>query len=276
MSNYEDLKEYFYKKEKINLSLYKESQMKRRIETFMQQEVGSVDYDKFLFKLSTDKDVVKKFKDRITINVTEFFRNPAVWNTIEKTVIPSLIEKNSSLTIWSAGCSTGEEPYSLAMLLSENFNGVKWKIIASDLDELVLEKSKTGQYGLSQISSIDDTLKEKYFKKLNPQDIKNPNWYMLNEPVYQIDPKLKRNIEFMQHNLLASPFPKNVDLILCRNVVIYFTEETKAKLYENFNESLKDNGIIVIGSTEQIINHSEKGYTKLADWTFIKSNKKGE
>lgn len=272
MSTYKDLIEVFYKKTKIDLSLYKEGQMKRRIDTFIQQEIGSVDYGKFVDKLSKDNDLLDRFKERITINVTEFFRNPSVWDTIEKDVIPKLLatSKNNKLTIFSAGCSSGEEPYSLAMLLSEKFPQIKWNIIAGDLDATVLEKCRTGQYGLSQIKELDEAFRSKYFTEVKGVNIKNPDWFMLNEPVYQIDPKLKRNIEFKQINLLEDKFPKNYDLILCRNVVIYFTEETKAELYIKFNQALRQDGILVIGSTEQIINYKEKGYEKFADWTFIK------
>lgn len=272
MGTYKSLIDFFYKKTKIDLSLYKEGQMKRRIETFIQQEIGSVDYNKFIDKLSKDKDLLDRFKERITINVTEFFRNPGVWANIENNVIPKLIKDSNSnkLTIWSAGCSSGEEPYSLAMLLSEKFPKVKWKIIASDLDATVLEKCKSGQYGKSQISTLDGVFKDKYFTQVKDSEVKNPDWFMLNEPVFQIDSKLRRNIEFRQHNLLQDQFPKDVDLILCRNVVIYFTEETKAELYINFCKSLRQGGVLVIGSTEQIINHKEKGYEKMADWTFVK------
>lgn len=274
MKRYEDFIDYFYKKTKINLALYKENQMKRRIETFIEQEIGSVDYSEFMDKLDKDKDLLFRFKDRITINVTEFFRNPTIWNTIETTVLPQLIKtaKNNKITIWSAGCSSGEEPYSLAMLLSEKFTDLNWKIIATDLDITVLNKCKVGQYGSFQIANLDDKLKKKYFKEVKDADIKNPEGFITGEEVYEIDSKLRSKIEFKQQNLLEDRFPQNVDLILCRNVVIYFTEETKSELYQKFCDSLRQDGMLVIGSTEQIVDYRGKGFSKAADWTFVKSN----
>ena len=274
MKCYEDLIDFFYKKANINLSLYKENQMKRRIETFINQEIGKVDYAQFIDKLNKDEDLLFRFKDRITINVTEFFRNPAVWENLKTKVIPEIIKSSDKkkLTIWSAGCSSGEEPYSLAMLMEENFPKVDWRILATDLDVTVLEKCKIGQYGSYQVSTLNDKLKEKYFKEISASDIKNQDGFITGESVFEIDKKLRNRIEFKRQNLLEDIFPKNVDLILCRNVVIYFTEETKSVLYQRFADALRDQGILVIGNTEHIVDYKSKGFTKIADWTFEKTN----
>lgn len=274
MKNYEDLVSFFYKKTKINLALYKENQMKRRIETFIAQEIGDVDYKSFIERLDKDIDLLNRFKDRITINVTEFYRNPNMWDNLRANVIPYLLKtsKKKKLNIWSAGCSTGEEPYSLAMLLEDEFSHVEWKILATDLDELVLKKCKSGRYSLYQVDTLDEKKKKKYFKEVPSSQISSSEGFLASEKVFEISPELRKNIEFKQHNLLEDKFPSDVDLILCRNVVIYFTEDTKSELYQRFSNSLRQDGILVIGNTEHIVDYRSKGFEKMADWTFKKIN----
>lgn len=272
MSNYEDLVSFFYKKTKINLALYKENQMKRRIETFISQEIGEVDYNDFINKLDRDKDLLDRFKDRITINVTEFYRNPNMWDNLRSNVIPYLLKttKNKKLTIWSAGCSTGEEPYSLAMLLDDEYPNTDWKILATDLDEFVLKKSKAGRYSSYQVNTLDEKKKKKYLKEVPSSQISSSEGFLSSETVFEISPELKKKIEFKQHNLLEDKFPTDIDLILCRNVVIYFTEETKSELYQRFSNSLRHEGVLIIGNTEHIVDYRSKGFEKMADWTFNK------
>lgn len=268
--NYQDFIKYFKNRTKIDLNLYKEAQMKRRLETFIAAEIGEVNYSAFIDKLNKDKDLFSRLKDRITINVTEFYRNPNVWNRIKDVVIPELIKDKKTLTIWSAACSSGEEPYSLAMLLNEHFKNINWKILATDLDETILNKASRGIYGEYQISSLDPKLKEKYFTEVDLSNAKHGDGFVSGESIYEISKDLKKKVVFKQHNLLADEFPKDVDLILCRNVVIYFTEESKAVLYEKFYNTLRKDGMIVIGSTEHIANYSKIGFDKFEDWIFKK------
>lgn len=270
MGSYEDLISFFYKKTKINLALYKEGQMRRRIETFIAQEIREVNYKEFIDKLDKDKDLLDRFKDRITINVTEFYRNPNMWDNLKTNIIPYLLKTGNKrkITIWSAGCSTGEEPYSLAMLLDDDFPNVDWKIVATDLDALVLKKCQAGRYGLYQVSTLDEDKKKKYFEEVPTSKINSSEGFLSTEKVFEISSNLKKRIEFKQHNLLEDSFPKDVDLILCRNVVIYFTEETKNELYQRFSKSLRQDGVLVIGNTEHIVDYGSKGFEKMADWTF--------
>lgn len=268
--NYQDFIIYFKKKTKIDLNLYKEAQMKRRLETFIAAEIGKVDYAAFIERLNKDSELFGKLKDRITINVTEFYRNPKIWENIKDKVIPELVKDKKTITIWSAACSSGEEPYSLAMLLNEHFKNVNWKILATDLDETILNKASRGIYGDYQISSLDASLKTKYFKQVDSSIAKPGDGFVSGENIYEISKDLKKKITFKQHNLLADEFPKDVDLILCRNVVIYFTEESKAELYVKFYNSLRKDGMIVIGNTEHITNYSKIGFEKFGDWIFKK------
>lgn len=266
--DYKDLIVFFKKKTNIDLALYKEQQMRRRIETFIQQEVGSLSYSEFISRLGKDEDLLDRFKDRMTINVTEFYRNPQVWESLKDKVIPKLVAGKRKINIWSAGCSTGEEPYSLAILMKENFPHIECNITATDLDEIVLDRSKRGVYSEVQLKSINKTVRSKYFIDADVSQVKQSDGFMQRERVLTVIDEIKKNITFKQHNLLADPFPEKMDLILCRNVVIYFTEEAKAELYKRFSKALRVGGIMVIGNTEHIVDYKSIGFEKYIDWSF--------
>ncbi len=221
----------------IDLSLYKEAQMKRRI-TSLRNKHGFDNFFYYFKAIQEEQDLLEEFLKRITINVSEFYRNPRRWDVLKGKVIPLLTKDKKSITIWSAACSTGEEPYSLAMLLTDYFSGVKFKILATDLDELILSKAKQGIYYENSLKEVPDFQKSKYFVQKNDE--------------FHIDDHLKKNIVFKRHDLLKDPYPSNVDLIVCRNVLIYFTEEAKKMVYGKLSRALNNEGVLFIGSTEQI------------------------
>lgn len=230
---------HIHKKWGIDLNLYKETQMKRRLTT-LRDKRGFTDFKSYYEALIRDDDLLEEFKDRITINVTEFFRNPERWKVLKEVFLPSLTKSKQSLSIWSAACSTGEEPYSLAIMMQEYFPSVRFEITATDIDQKVLSAAKEGKYVENSLNEVPDYLRKKYFTKINES--------------YIINASLKKHIVFKQHNLLSDPYPNGFDLIICRNVLIYFTEEAKKKIYLNFSNSLKEDGILFVGSTEQIFN----------------------
>ncbi len=240
---------------KIDLSAYKEAQMKRRIDTLiMRNQCKS--YSEFVNLIKTSKDKFDEFVAYLTINVSEFWRNPEQWKILEEKVIPDLC-KLPAIRIWSAACSTGDEPYSLAMLLLKHVPINKIKIIATDIDRQVLEKAKSGMYNDKSIKGLPDDLKKKYFEKIS-------------DTAFQIDPELKKCIEFKEHNLLRDPYPTDLDLIVCRNVLIYFTEEAKDEVYKKFCASLKPNAILFLGSTEQIIQPQQYGLQTISSFFYKK------
>jgi len=229
----------------INLEYYKKPQMERRINSFMHQQ-GTPKYKQFLDLLRADGEVRAKFVEHLTINVSEFFRNSSNWETLEKEIIPGLQkDRGGPIKIWSAGCSTGEEPYSLAMLVKEKKISIKNHILATDLDQVVLAKAMKGQYSEKEIEGVPPVMRKKYFT--------------VTDKKYTVTDEIKKTIRFMKQDLLKDTFDKGFDLILCRNVVIYFTEETKRILYSKFVEALRPKGIIFVGSTEQIFNAREIG-----------------
>lgn len=229
----------------IDLNAYKEKQMKRRIDTLIAKH-KVVGYDKYVQLLKTDKERFDEFVNYLTINVSEFYRNPDQWKLLDTMIIPELISKfGKNLKIWSAACSTGDEPYSLVMALSKHIPLNQIKIFATDLDKQVIEKAKIGLYAEKSIASVPEDLKKKYFTKVGPS--------------YQISNEIKSRVEFKQHNLLKDSYPTGVHMIVCRNVLIYFTEEAKNDVFVKFQKALAPQGVLFIGSTEQIINHRDIG-----------------
>lgn len=236
--NYTEFKAQILRLTSIDLNAYKENQMKRRIDANIRKH-GCKGYEDYLVLLRKDKDLYDEFMSYITINVSEFFRNPNQWITLETEIIPMLLKKKSSIKIWSAACSTGDEPYSLAMTLSKFMPLHQIKIIATDIDKDILEKAKKGEYIDKHVLNIPKELKDRYIIEKDNK--------------YSIAPEIKKCITFQQHDLLKDPYPSNIDLIVCRNVLIYFTEEAKSGIYQKFSQALSPEGILFVGSTEQII-----------------------
>lgn len=245
--DYEVFKQKVYQLTSIDLSCYKERQMKRRIDALIAKN-GYRGYEDFEVGIRRDKDLFEAFITYLTINVSEFYRNPEQWKVLETDILPSLFSKfGKSLKIWSAACSTGDEPYSLVMLLSKFMPLSQIRIFATDLDKQILEKAKIGLYDIKSLEGLPMEFKTRYFKQIGTRS-------------YQISDEIKRCVEFKNHNLLKDPYPTNCDLIVCRNVLIYFTEEAKDDIYRKFNASLKKDGILFVGSTEQIIQANQLNF----------------
>lgn len=256
LDNYEKFKKDVLALTKIDLNCYKEKQMRRRIDTLITKN-SITTYDDYLALIKRDKDKFEQFVNFLTINVSEFYRNPEQWKILDQEIFPKLIEKfGKRLKIWSAACSTGDEPYSLVMALSRFVPLSNIKIIATDIDKQVLDTARMGIYNEKSIASVPDDLKKKYFTKIGNS--------------YQISDEIKRCVEFKEHNLLKDPYPNNCNLIVCRNVVIYFTEEAKDEIYRNFNSALAKGGVLFIGSTEQIMNYKDLGYSRSKSFFFEK------
>lgn len=257
LNNYESFKAEFLKLSKIDLNSYKENQMKRRIDNFLSKNHCS-GYMDFFEKLKTDQDTYDKFITYLTINVSEFYRNPEQWQTLENLIIPRLLEKfGRRLRVWSAACSTGDEPYSLAMVLSDFLPLSQIEIIATDLDREVLSKAKRGWYNEKSVKGLP----EKYLKKFFVRD---------ETGIYKVSDSLKSCITFQEHNLLKDRYPSDIHLLVCRNVLIYFTDDAKDTIYKNFVNSLKREGVLFVGSTEQIIGPNRYGLESIKSFFYKK------
>lgn len=256
--NYEIFKEKVLQLTKIDLNAYKERQMKRRIDSLISKRMVK-GYLAYIELLKKDKVVFEEFVNFLTINVSEFWRNPEQWVVLEKIVLPELLKASTTLKIWSAACSTGDEPYSLVMLLSKFMPLNRIKIHATDLDKQVLEKARVGLYNEKSLKGLPDEFKKKFLTKIGDCN-------------YQVSNDVKKCVEFKEHNLLKDPYPSMCDLIVCRNVLIYFTEEAKDGIYRKFNAALKQKGILFVGSTEQIMQAADVGFSSIKSF-FYQRNK---
>jgi len=235
---YDDFKKGVLELTAINLSSYKERQMKRRIDSLLSRS-GYNEYKDYFDVLSVNSELLDKFVNYLTINVSEFYRNPEQWKILEQQILPDLIKKHSKIRIWSAACSTGEEPYSLTILLSAFLPLDSIKILATDIDVAAIDKAKAGVYNAKSLETLPAIHKDGFFRNQNG--------------LFTLDDKIKECVEFRQHDLLREPFPGKFHLVLCRNVMIYFTEEAKELLYRKFHDSLESDGVLFVGSTEQVI-----------------------
>lgn len=253
MAKYEDFKKDINKLTGIDLNFYKEKQMKRRISSLLKRNKFN-DFDDYFMELKKNHELLEEFVNHLTINVSEFYRNASQWEVLEKKIIPELIGPNKKeIKIWSSACSTGEEPYSLVMMMSNFFPLNKIKVLATDIDDEAINKAKQGLYSEKSLDNLPKAFKDKYFKKI--------------ESSFKINDEIKKRVEFKKIDLLKDRFMSNFDLITCRNVMIYFTDEAKELLYKKFHDSLNDQGILFVGSTEQII--MPQKYNFKSDKTFF-------
>lgn len=249
----------FYKLVKSNLNLdltaYKEQQLQRRIKTVM-NNAGANNLEEYTDLIKNNKEIKDIFLDYITINVTEFFRNREIFEDFENILIKDISTKFNNLNIWSAACSIGAEPYTISMILNRNKIQAKSKILATDIDENVLKKAKNGIYSEREIKGLQSQELTKYFTK--------------KEEEYEINKDLKDIVEFKKHDLILDRYPKDLNVIVCRNVTIYFKNETKDEIYKKMYDSLLPGGILFTGATESIYNPSEFGFKKKSTFIYEK------
>jgi chemotaxis protein methyltransferase CheR len=248
-----DDSEYTYVKREINkflgvdLNAYKAQQMQRRLRTFLLRS-GHSDWHSFFGAMRNDKAGLEKLKDYLTINVSSFFRDTAKYDQLQQHVIPELMNGRTTLRVWSAGCSRGQEPYTLAMVLADLTGPFRrHSILASDLDRTALDQARAGgPYTAEDVAAVPRHLLSRYFRT--------------EEEGYRVTEPLRKKVTFRQHNLLTDAFETDLDLIVCRNVVIYFMAEVKEKLYKRFHDALRPGGVLFVGGTEIIPQAPEKGF----------------
>jgi chemotaxis protein methyltransferase CheR len=250
--------ERLYAEEGIDLSQYKQNQMRRRINTLITQ-VGCKGYIEFLDKCKREIELYRKFIDRITINVSEFFRNADKYEILEKKFIVPLMQRTKNPVIWSAGCSTGEEPYTLALLLEKYNAAPGCKVLGWDFDRNALASAAKGEYDEKALAAVPKDMLARYFEKIDGGR-------------YQVAQALKNRVRLERHNMLEEKFPTNVDVILCRNVVIYFREQAKHELFIKFGSSLAKEGILMIGASERIPNSEECGLRSPDPFFYVRKD----
>lgn len=253
--NFDQFYEWTKKRLNLDLHAYKQKQLQRRITTVMKSS-GAADLAEYSTLMERDDGIKQKFLDYITINVTEFFRNKDIFSEFEKIVKTNLSSKFGPLKIWSAACSIGSEPYSLAIIMDKNNLRLKDKILATDIDDGVLNRAKEGSYKESEIKNIDKRDLSNYFLEEKDQ--------------YNVEAKIKNMINFKKHDLILGSYETGFHIIICRNVTIYFKNETKDEIYRKFNQSLVPGGVLFTGATESIYNPEKLGFKKLSTFIYEK------
>jgi chemotaxis protein methyltransferase CheR len=234
----------------IDLSQYRRAQMERRLRTFARRS-GHDDLDSYLGVLRKDVVARAAFLDHMTINVSELFRNPERFEELEKEYIPELLAGSSGrgLRVWSAGCSYGAEPYTLAVLLKEAGPRLAHELVATDIDQTILARAREGVFTEQDLANVSSARRAKFFTALP-------------EGGWQANQELRSAVRFSRLDLLKDPYPKTRDLILCRNVVIYFNDDAKERIYEHFFEALRPGGVLFIGSTERVNDAGRLGWER--------------
>lgn len=242
----------------IDLSSYKE-QIHRRVHMLMERW-GAKTYDEYFDMMKNDDKKLRDFLDHLTINVSEFFRNEQQWWKMRDKLIPELIHKRGSkrLKLWSAGCATGEEPYSLAILSTVCGLEPSVPVLAMDVDQGALALAQKAHYLKRQLMNVPKEYLAKYFTTKD------------NGETYDVSPDIKRRVSFRRFNMIDDSFGSGFDIILCRNVVIYFTAETKAALYRKFYDALAPGGYFLVGSTEQIFEYKKIGFEMAGPFLYTR------
>lgn len=254
------------KKYGFDFSNYSEASIIRRITRF---------YEMFKFnntkelaeRLTTDKKLFELFVTEITVNVTQFFREPGFYKSLITKVFP-VLSTYPFIKIWCAGCSTGQEVYSLAILLKEAGLTERIKIYATDLNTLVIKKAKDGIYSKSEFEEGEAGYKDSGGK------MEFKNYFTESNSHYQIKDELKKNLVFAQHNLVKDESFNEFNLIMCRNVLIYFNLKLQDHVLKLFDNSMRNLGYLGLGSKEslslskigykyEVIDSQEKIYRKI-------------
>jgi chemotaxis protein methyltransferase CheR len=234
----------------VDLASYRQGQMRRRLDALVQR-VGARGYAEYARMLERDPARVQELRDYFTINVTEFFRDPDRFRFLETKVLPELLARRTGLKVWSAACSNGAEPYSVAILLRELAPLLAHKVLATDVDVTIVERAhRADRYIPADVKNVSPARLQQAFTR--GQD-----------GMYAVRPELKRLVDVRLHNLLTPPTTQGFDLILCRNVVIYFTDDAKTALYEHLVNALRPGGILFVGGTEMVASAHSLGLSSI-------------
>ena len=224
----------------IRCGNYKEDYIKRRLLSRM-NATGSAGYREYNRLLQGSTEEQEKLRNALTINVTKFFRDPEVFDLVKRDLIPQVMKRKNRIRIWSAGCSSGEEPYSFAIILAELalfHKDLDASIYATDIDQEILKKAREGVYDKSALENLSENQVRRNFTQ-------RPDGR------FEVRPHLKERIRFQHHDLMGGvPVSRNLDIISCRNVTIYFTENQKNDLAREFYAGLDTEGFYIMGMSE--------------------------
>lgn len=226
---------------------YATSSFKRRILRIL--DLKKLSIDTLLEKIESQPQFMHELLSEITVNVTEMFRDPGFWIILRDKIIQTLVKENKEgkpIKIWHAGCSTGEEVFSMAILLHEMHITSNVEILATDLDPAAVEKAKLGTFPIKHLE-----VNEKNYSKLNTG---NPlsTWFKSVKGTAILDPRLLKNITFAEHDLVTDDIDGTFDLVLCRNVMIYFNQSLQNDVLTKIHKNLILKGFLSIGQKESL------------------------
>ncbi len=255
--DYSEFKNAFFRHTGLDLNLYKDKQMERRIRQLIQREEKH-GFKEFYEHLVAAPPALERFMNYLTINTSEFFRDEKVYNQLVAEIFPELVENfPGKLVIWSAGCSIGAEPYTIGIIMDRLRVLSRLEIHATDVDDKALFFARKGCYNQKQLGKTLPHVVDKYFLQEND--------------LYSVKPEIQQAVKFRRHNLLTDDPVPGCHMILCRNVFIYFKPETQHFLLQRFSASLKTGGFMVIGSSEYISNPAQYSFVKRANTIFQKA-----
>jgi two-component system CheB/CheR fusion protein len=246
--DFENLLQYLRSNRGFDFTGYKRSTLMRRV-TKQMQYLNIESFANYQDYLEVHPDEFKALFNTILINVTAFFRDPLAWEYLAKDIIPNILrnkQKNEQIRIWSAGCASGEEAYTLAIILGEIL-GIedfrhRVKIYATDIDEEALNQARQASYSVKNIQGVPLELRDKYF------DLVNKNY------IFHQD--LRRAVIFGRHDLLQDAPISRLDLLVCRNTLMYFNSETQGRIINRFHFALNDHGYLFLGKAEMLVTHA--------------------
>src|SRR5262250_2133202 len=246
---FEALLDYLKGTRGFDFTAYKRSSLMRRIQKRL-QSIGIESYDGYHAYLETHSEEFGLLFNTILINVTSFFRDPEAWGYLTTQIVPRIVSgsrSDSAIRVWSTGCASGEEAYTLAMVLAEQL-GIepfrrRVKIYASDVDDEALMQARHATYAASQVEDVPPELRSKYFERVDDR-------YLFNKDV-------RRSIIFGRHDLVQDAPISRVNLLVCRNTLMYFTRETQAKVLNRFHFALRNGGFLFMGRAELLLTHGE-------------------
>ncbi|AZR74220.1 protein-glutamate O-methyltransferase [Anoxybacter fermentans] len=257
MITFEEFKTQASKILGLNLSSYKAKRVQRRVESLMRRR-NIPDYTTCLELLRNNSNFRADFLNHFTINTSEFFRNPSNFVTLKNEIFPELFAGGKKVKIWSAPCSNGCEPYSLAIIIDElGIKSHQYEILGVDIDPNILQAAKKGIYNSGALKNVSTERLQKYFKQVGT------NTFALSE-------KIKKMVHFKEFDLLKDTYSKNWDLILCRNFFIYLTSDVKDLLTRKFVDALRPGGILFLGNTEFIFEPEKFGLSKIVSSFYRK------
>jgi two-component system CheB/CheR fusion protein len=246
----ESLLGYLHDARGVNFAGYKRSSLRRRINRRLKALSMGEDLDTYREYLRAHPDELTLLLDSIFINVTAFFRDPEAWAYLAQQVIPTIVQRKATegaIRVWSAGCASGEEPFTIAILLAEEL-GIEMftrnvKIYATDWDEAALVQARRARYEVSAMDSVREDLRQKYFQVEDGTAVLNHT--------------LRRAVIFGQHDIVEDAPISRVDLLLCRNTIMYFNMDTQARIVSRLHFALEEHGVLFLGRAEMLLSHTQ-------------------